>query len=337
MKCVVTGAAGFIGSALCERLLADGHEVIGLDAFIPYYAPALKRRNLAEALRRPCFRFHPLDLRRDDLAPALAGAEVVFHLAATPGLTQSWTDFDGYWTCNVQATQRLLEALRRCPGPLRRLVYASTSSVYGADASGDEARPTRPISPYGVTKLAGEHLCRAYADAHGLPLVVLRYFSVYGPRQRPDMGYHKFVRALLTGEPVTVCGDGLQVRGNTYIDDCVAATVAAAEAPVGEVYNVGGGEAVSVWDVLHLLEAIAGRKAVVRQEAARPGDQRYTCADAGKLRRHLGWEPRTRLADGLARQWEWQRHELSRERAAEAEPASALYRNRLLDSRVTTP
>jgi nucleoside-diphosphate-sugar epimerase len=320
MKCVVTGAAGFIGSFLCERLLADGHEVTGLDAFIPYYAPALKRRNLTEALRAARYCFEPLDLRRDALEPVLAGAEVVFHLAATPGLVQSWTDFEGYWTCNVLATQRLLEALRRTRGPLRRLIYASTSSVYGAFASGDEALPTRPVSPYGVTKLAGENLCRAYGESHGLPVVVLRYFSVYGPRQRPDMGYHKFIRALLRSEPITVCGDGQQVRGNTYVDDCVAATWAAVEAPVGEVYNVGGGEAATVWDVLRHLEALSGSRAQVRQEAARPGDQRYTCADTGKLRRHLGWEPHTRLAEGLARQWEWQKRELACEsNRAEAE------------------
>jgi nucleoside-diphosphate-sugar epimerase len=276
MKCVVTGAAGFIGSFLCERLLADGHDVTGLDAFIPY--------------------------------------------------------------CNVLATQRLLEALRRAGGPLRRLVYASTSSVYGSFASGDEALPTRPVSPYGVTKLAGENLCRAYGEAHGLPVVALRYFSVYGPRQRPDMGYHKFIRALLRDEPITVCGDGQQVRGNTYVDDCVAATVAAAEAPVGEVYNVGGGEAATVWDILRLLEGISGRQARVRQEPARPGDQRYTCADTGKLRHHLGWEPRTRLADGLARQWDWQARELAQERGP-AEPGlfppSCLAH--LLDPRANTP
>jgi nucleoside-diphosphate-sugar epimerase len=311
MKCVVTGAAGFIGSFLCERLLEDGHDVTGVDAFIPYYAPTLKRRNLAESLRRPAYRFHALDLRHDPLDPVLAGADVVFHLAATPGLTQSWTDFDGYWTCNVQATQRLLESLRQVGGGLRRLIYASTSSVYGTFASGDETLATRPVSPYGVTKLAGENLCRAYGESHGLPVVVLRYFSVYGPRQRPDMGYYKFINALLRSEPITVCGDGQQVRGNTYIDDCVAATVAAVEAPVGEVYNVGGGEAATVWDILRHLEAITGVKPEVRQTAARPGDQRYTCADTGKLRRHLGWRPQTTLAAGLARQCEWQQRELA--------------------------
>jgi nucleoside-diphosphate-sugar epimerase len=302
MKCVVTGAAGFIGSHLCEALLRGGHEVVGVDAFIPYYPQAVKERNLAEALDRPGYRFHRLDLRRDALGAILADAEVVFHLAAMAGLMQSWTDFDGYWTCNAQAPQRLLEATRRSAPRLRRLVYASTSSVYGRFASGDETLPTKPISPYGLTKLAAENLCRAYGEVYGLPVVSLRYFSVYGPRQRPDMGYHRFIRALLREEPIVVYGDGQQVRGNTYVSDCVAATLAAVEAHPGEVYNVGGGEAATVWDILRKLEALAGREAQVRQEAARPGDQRYTFADTTKLRTHLGWEPRTGLDEGLARQ-----------------------------------
>jgi nucleoside-diphosphate-sugar epimerase len=312
MLCVVTGAAGFIGSHLCEHLLHQGHEVTGIDAFIPYYAPDIKRRNLAASQRQPNYRFAPLDLRTDALDAVLAGAEVIFHIAAMPGLAASWTDFDLYQSCNVTATQRLLEATRRTAPGLRRLIYASTSSVYGRFASGDEAMPTKPVSPYGVTKLAGEHLCRAYADAYGLPVVALRYFSVYGPRQRPDMGYHKFMRALLDGQPVTVFGDGQQVRGNTYVDDCVAATVAAVAAHPGELYNVGGGEAATVWDILHKIEAIAGRRFEVRREAARAGDQRYTFADTTKLRTHFGWEPRTGLDEGLARQWEW----LSRARSA---------------------
>jgi nucleoside-diphosphate-sugar epimerase len=330
MKCVVTGAAGFIGSGLCEHLLAHGHEVIGLDAFIPYYSPARKRRNLADSLRHPRYQFQALDLREADLEPVVADAEVVFHLAATPGLVQSWTDFEGYWSCNVQATQRLLEALRQTRGPLRRLIYSSTSSVYGAFASGDETLPTRPISPYGVTKLAGENLCRAYGDSHGLPVVVVRFFSVYGPRQRPDMGYYKFIRAMLKGEPITVFGDGQQVRGNTFIDDCVAATAAAVEAPVGE--------AATVWDILRLLETISGTEPLIRQEPARPGDQRYTCADTSKLRRHLGWGPRTRLADGLARQWKWQQRELAAESpTVEPETNTLSSVPCLFDSRVPTP
>jgi nucleoside-diphosphate-sugar epimerase len=305
MRCLVTGAAGFIGSHLAEHLLRAGHEVTGLDAFIPYYSPEVKRRNLTVSGAHPGFRFAQLDLRTDAIEPVLKGAEIVFHIAAMPGLTASWTDFDLYQSCNITATQRLLEAIRRGAPRLRRLVYASTSSVYGRFASGEESLPTKPVSPYGVTKLAGEHLCRAYADAFGLPVIVLRYFSVYGPRQRPDMGYHKFMRALRDGQPVTVYGDGQQVRGNTYIDDCVAATVAAVAGHPGETYNVGGGESASVWEVLKRIEAIAGRRFEVRQEAARAGDQRSTFADTTKLRTHFGWEPRTGLDEGLARQWEW--------------------------------
>jgi nucleoside-diphosphate-sugar epimerase len=306
MKCLVTGAAGFIGSHLCERLLRDGHAVAGVDAFIPYYPRAVKEANLAAARAHPAFIFHELDLRSDPLAPALEGVEVVFHLAAMPGLIKSWSDFDLYQTCNLTATQRLLEAARRATA-LRRFVYASTSSVYGRFSSGDETLPTRPISPYGVTKLAAENLCRAYAEERGLPLVTLRYFSVYGPRQRPDMGYFRFAHALLRGEPVVVYGDGLQVRGNTYVSDCVAATVAAAGALPGEVFNVGGGETATVWEILAKLEQLVGRRAVVRREPARPGDQRSTCADTAKLQRHLGWQPLVGLNEGLARQVEWQR------------------------------
>jgi nucleoside-diphosphate-sugar epimerase len=309
MYCLITGAAGFIGSHLCEALLDAGHEVVGLDAFIPYYPRPLKERNLKELLGRPGFTFHETDLRTDALDAFVADTEVVFHIAAMAGLVKSWTDFDGYWTCNVQATERLIAAVGRRAKGLRRFIYASTSSVYGRDSSGAENLPTRPISPYGVTKLAAENLCHAFAEERGLPLVVLRYFSVYGPRQRPDMGYHRFIRALLCGEPVTVYGDGKQVRGNTYVADCVAATIAASQAPAGETYNIGGGETASVWDILGYLEPLAGRRAEVRQEPARPGDQRQTAADTSKLRRHLGWEPRTSLKEGLTRQWHWQAHE----------------------------
>jgi len=305
MKCLVTGAAGFIGSHLCERLLSDGHQVVGIDGFIPYYPRALKETNLASARGHRQFTFHALDLRTDPLDLALQGVQVVFHLAAMAGLMKSWTDFDLYASCNLLATQRLLQAVARMPG-LHRFIFASTSSVYGRFSSGDESLPTRPVSPYGVTKLAAENLCRAHEDL-GLPLVVLRYFSVYGPRQRPDMGYYKFIHALEHGERVTIYGDGLQARGNTYVGDCVAATIAALSAPVGEVYNLGGGETVSVWDVLAKLEKITGRPALVKNEPGRPGDQRYTFADTTKLTRHLGWQPCIRLDEGLALQVQWQR------------------------------
>jgi nucleoside-diphosphate-sugar epimerase len=309
MKCLVTGAAGFIGSHLCERLLQDGHTVVGLDCFIPYYPRTLKAANLVEVQKHPAFSFLPLDLRSDPLPDACRDVEAVFHLAAMPGLTRSWTDFDLYESCNVTATQRLLEAVRQTGG-LRRFICISTSSVYGRFGSGDETMPTRPISPYGVTKLAAENLCRAYAEEQGLPLVVLRYFSVYGPRQRPDMGYMRFIQALLAGQPVVVYGDGQQVRGNTYISDCVAATVAALEAAPHEIYNVGGGETASVWDILHRLEKVIGCTAQIRREPARAGDQRYTLADTSRLQRHLGWQPRVGLDEGLARQVAWQRQQV---------------------------
>ncbi len=312
MKCLVTGAAGFIGSHLCERLLADGHAVVGVDAFIPYYPRAVKEANLAAANNHAHFTFHTRDLRHDCCDDLLDGVAAVFHLAAMPGLAKSWTDFDLYAGCNLTATQRLLQAVRGS-GTLRRFVYASTSSVYGRFGSGDETLPVRPISPYGVTKLAAENLCRAFFEEHDLPLVVLRYFSVYGPRQRPEMGYYRFIHALLTGQETVVYGDGRQVRGNTYIDDCTAATAASLEAPVGETYNVGGGEAASVWDILAKLEAFTSRRASVRLEPARPGDQRYTFADTARLRRHLGWQPRISLDEGLARQVAWQRQGVLRQ------------------------
>jgi nucleoside-diphosphate-sugar epimerase len=313
MKCLVTGAAGFIGSHLCERLLQLGHEVVGLDAFIPYYPRALKEANLLPLRGQRNFSFHPLDLRTDPLDKALENVDAVFHLAAMAGLVKSWTEFDLYQSCNLTATQRLVEAVRRTGG-VRRFLYASTSSVYGRYSSGDETMPTRPISPYGVTKLASEHLCRSFED-HGLPLVVLRFFSVYGPRQRPDMGYHRFIAALLAGEPITVYGDGQQIRGNTYVDDCVNATIAALQAPLGETYNIGGGESASVWDILSRLEKITGRRSVTLHEPARPGDQRYTFADTGKLQRHLGWQPTTTLDEGLSHQVQWQRQHTQRQAA----------------------
>lgn len=314
MNCLVTGAAGFIGSHLCERLLDEGHAVRGVDAFIPFYPRLAKEGNLAGLRPRRGFDFHSLDLRTDDLHEMLDGIDAVFHLAAMPGLPKSWTEFDLYAGCNLTATQRLLEACQDVS--LKRFIYASTSSVYGRFASGDESLPARPVSPYGVTKLAAENLCRAYSDELGLPLVVMRYFSVYGPRQRPDMGYHKFIEALLYGRPIRVFGDGLQVRGNTFISDCIDATVSALEAIPGETYNVGGGEAVSVWEVLRKLEVLTGCRAEIDRQPARPGDQRATCADTTKLSRHLGWRPRVGIDEGLARQVAWQRAALTLASAA---------------------
>lgn len=309
MRYLVTGAAGFIGSHLCERLLAMGHDVTGIDCFVPYYPRPIKERNLVEAAKNPRYRFHELDLRSADLKPALDGVDVIFHLAAMPGLVASWTEFDLYQSCNLTATQRLLEAIKGNKN-LKRFVYGSTSSVYGKFASGDETLPTKPVSPYGVTKLAGEHLAKAHLEIFGTPVVVLRFFSVYGPRQRPDMAYNIFIRSLIADTPITVYGDGQQVRGNTFVADCVEAIIASANAQLGETFNIGGGEMVSVIDVMAKLERIAGKKFTVKTEPARIGDQRHTFADTTKLRRQLNWEPQTTLDEGLAKQFEWQRTNL---------------------------
>jgi nucleoside-diphosphate-sugar epimerase len=305
MQCLVTGCAGFIGSHLCDRLLADGHRVVGVDCFTDYYPRPVKERNLLSFRDHPYFTFHELDLGADPLGDTVRGAEVVFHLAAMAGLTRSWVDFDLYDRHNLTATHRLLEATKGLG--LKRFVYASTSSVYGRYASGDESLPTRPGSPYGITKLAAEQLCRVYFDEFAVPAVVLRYFSVYGPRQRPEMGYHLFIDAILRGKPIRLTGDGLQVRGNTFIDDCVEATVRAAGAMAGETFNLGGGELVTVIEVLRRLERITGKKANIEYHPPRKGDQIATGADVSKLQRHLGWKPTTPLDDGLAKQVEWQK------------------------------
>jgi nucleoside-diphosphate-sugar epimerase len=290
---------------LCEQLLAHGHSVAGIDAFVPYYPRFYKEGNLASLLGQRGFSFHEIDLRFHDLTKPLDGADAVFHLAAVPGLTRSWTEFDLYQGCNLTGTQRLLEAAKKAS--IGRFLYASTSSVYGRFACGDETLPLNPISPYGVTKLAAENLCRAYADSGDIPLVVLRYFSVYGPRQRPDMAYHKFIHAMLHDQPLTITGDGLQVRGNTYVSDCVAATLAGLDAPLGETFNIGGGESASVRDIVGRLEAILGKPARITYEAAREGDQRVTGADTRRLSRFTGWKPHVTLDEGLARQVAWQR------------------------------
>jgi nucleoside-diphosphate-sugar epimerase len=222
------------------------------------------------------------------------------------GLTRSWLDFDTYNRHNLTATHRLLESLRGS-STLKRVIYASTSSVYGKYASGDESLPTRPSSPYGITKLAAEQLCRVYNDEFGVPAVVLRYFSVYGPRQRPEMGYHLFINAILQGKPIKLTGDGLQVRGNTYIADCVEATVRATQAMPGEVFNLGGGELVTVLEVFKRLERIIGKPAIIERHPPRHGDQLATGADVTKLFRHLGWKPTTSLDEGLSKQVEWQK------------------------------
>jgi len=319
MQVLVTGAAGFIGSHLCERLLASGHRVVGIDAFIDYYGREVKERNLTSLRSEPAFSFHELDLRTDPIGQVLEGIDTVVNEAGMPGLQRSWVDLETYTSCNIVALQRLTEACRQAE--IGRFVQISTSSVYGTDAVGDETTPTRPMSPYGVTKLAAEHLALAYRALFDLPVVILRYFSIYGPRQRPDMAYNIFTEALIDGRPLTVFGDGRQSRSSTYVSDCVEGTVLAMEHGVpGEVYNIGGGEVFTIADAIHLIADALGTKADLRYEPDRPGDQRHTAADVTKAFEAFGYSPTVSPTAGLAEQVAWQ---LDRRRQQTAMPRTA--------------
>ena len=307
MKAVVTGAAGFIGSHLTESLLADGREAVGVDAFVDYYPREVKERNLAKARGHRSFRLVEGSVQDMDLARVLDGASQVFHLAAQAGVRASWgRDFAVYTDNNVLAMQRLLEASVAARVP--RLVYASSSSVYGDAASLplQEQTACRPVSPYGVTKLAAEHLANLYHSNMGVPVVSLRYFTVYGPRQRPDMAFHRFLKAARDGSPIRLFGDGRQTRDFTYIDDIVAATRAAADSGrPGGVYNVGGGERVTLSDVIGRIERVTGRRLEVIREGPQKGDMRDTFADTSAAARDLGFRSTVALDEGLAREWEW--------------------------------
>lgn len=311
-RCLVTGAAGFIGSHLVERLLDADCQVVGVDCFTDYYSPALKWANLRAALRRPGFRLLEVDLSQADWGAVLDGVDYVFHLAAQPGVRAAWgSRFATYVQHNVLATQRLLEAA--VDRSLRRLVFASSSSVYGntADLPMRETSLPAPASPYGVTKLAAEHLCHLYYESFGLPAVSLRYFTVYGPRQRPDMAFHRFIRSALAGQPITVYGDGRQTRDVTYVADVVSASVlAAARGVPGRVYNVGGGTQVSIADAVSLIGEIVGRAVQVEHRPAAPGDVRQTSADCSAARA-LGFAPMVGLREGLEAEVRWLREEVA--------------------------
>jgi UDP-glucuronate 4-epimerase len=295
MRYAVTGAAGFIGSHLAEALTSAGHEVVGLDCFTDYYDPALKEEN-ASGLD-----VHRVDLAEDELD--FAGLDGVFHLAGQPGVRSFGDVFPLYLRRNVLASQRVFEAAAR-DGV--RIVFASSSSIYGAAErypTPEDAEP-RPLSPYGITKLACEHLAGAYAREFGLDCVTLRYFNAFGPRQRPDMAFTRIVFALAAGTRFDLYGDGGQSRGWTYVADVVDGTVAAMERGTG-TYNVGGAIEASMNDTIALLEEISGRTLDLSREPAVPGDQRRTRADTTRIRSELGWEPRISLEEGLRRQWEW--------------------------------
>jgi nucleoside-diphosphate-sugar epimerase len=306
---VVTGVAGFIGSNLAEALVELGHEVIGIDCFTPAYPPAEKRRNLQGLLDQPNFRLVEGDLVTMALDAWLEGAAVVFHQAAQPGVRGSWgREFGVYVHHNVLATQCLLEACTRTGVP--RLVAASSSSVYGDAPSypTTEASITRPVSPYGVTKLASEHLCLAYArpEVSALSVVTLRYFTVYGPRQRPDMAFRRFLTAAYTDKPIVVYGDGEQTRDFTHVDDAVRANLLAMRAPVrAEAINIGGGRRVALNEVLELVGRSTGRRLRIERAPAQPGDARHTGADGTRAEVLLGYRPDASLEDGLAGEAAW--------------------------------
>jgi nucleoside-diphosphate-sugar epimerase len=304
---LVTGAAGFIGSHLSRALLDDGLRVRGIDSFDPFYPREIKERNLAPLRSRESFEFHEVDLASDDLAAIVDKVDFVLHLAARGGVHASWgTDFPAYLRANLLATQRLLEALR--DQPIERLIYASSSSVYG-DSRGKslaEEAPLRPISPYGVTKLAAERLVASYHGAYGLPTASLRFFTVYGPAQRPDMAFHRFIRAILERRPLTVHGDGEQTRDFTNVADIVAACRAALrQGSPGQVYNVGGGSPASLRTVITTLEQITDRRADVQFGPTSPGDPRATGANTARAREELGYEPQIALVDGLREMVVW--------------------------------
>jgi UDP-glucose 4-epimerase len=307
MKALVTGAAGFIASHLTTALLDRGAEVTGIDCFTDYYPRFIKEMNLGVNEGREGFHFVEGSLQSADLAALLEGKTHVFHLAAQAGVRKSWgTDFRIYTDHNLDATQRLLEA---CVGrPLHRFVYASSSSVYGDNVSipmREDALP-QPVSPYGVTKLAAEQLCYLYYANHQVPTTSVRYFTVYGPRQRPDMAFHKFIRAALRGDAIGLYGDGEQTRDFTFVSDAVAATVAAGDhGALGVAYNVGGGSRVSVNHLFEIIARIHGQPLDIRREPVQKGDMRDTFADTTRARAGLGFSPKVTLEQGLEAEYRW--------------------------------
>ncbi|NEO32916.1 MAG: NAD-dependent epimerase/dehydratase family protein [Symploca sp. SIO3C6] len=306
---IVTGAAGFIGSHLVETLLSQGERVIGVDQFNDYYDPRLKRKNVALFEAHPAFELVEGNIQDLDWQTLLKDVEVIYHQAAQAGVRASWgKGFQAYTERNINATQILLESAKDAP-QLKRLVFASTSSVYG----NAETLPTsesicpQPVSPYGITKLAAERLCQLYYQNFNVPFTALRYFTVYGPRQRPDMAFHKFFKAVIADEAIPIYGDGQQTRDFTFISDAVAANLAAAKAPeaVGQVFNIGGGSRVVLADVLDTMEQIVGRKIRRNHIERAMGDARHTAADVSKAKKLIGYQPQVTLAEGLSKEWEW--------------------------------
>jgi nucleoside-diphosphate-sugar epimerase len=308
MRFVVTGACGFIGSHLCDRLLEAGHDVVGIDGFVPFYPREMKERNIASARASRRFTLHEAMIETTgNLKGVLEGADAIYHLAAQAGVRASWgDDFAGYVEHNVLGTQKLLEGAVAAKVP--RIVYASSSSVYGDvnELPLRESMALSPVSPYGVTKLAAEHLIHLYGKSNDLSVTSLRFFTVYGPRQRPDMAFHRFLKAVRDGQPITLYGDGEQTRDFTFIDDLIDVLQASVvQGKPGRVYNVGGGQRISVLKVLEAIASVTGREVGVDRQEGQKGDMRDTLADTTQAARDLGFVPKTPLATGLKAEWEW--------------------------------
>ena len=302
---MVTGCAGFIGSHLCERLLSEGHDVVGVDCFTDYYKRELKEENMSGFREHPGFNLIEEDLLKTDLPTLLADIDIVFHQAAQAGVRHSWgSSFQEYTRNNIQATQKLLEAAKETK--IKKIIYASSSSVYGdcPDLPMREDSLPKPVSPYGVSKLAAEHLCSLYNVNYGVPTISLRYFTVYGPRQRPDMAFHRFLKALKEDKVIEVYGDGNQTRDYTFISDIIEANLLAVKSPPG-VYNIGGGSNVALNEVLDLMEELSGREPRVDYVGVQKGDMHDTFADTGRAGRNLGYRPKTNLKTGLKLMWDW--------------------------------
>jgi UDP-glucose 4-epimerase len=308
MRFVVTGACGFIGSHLCDRLLDAGHEVVGIDGFVPFYPREMKERNIARAKASKRFTLHETLIEKTgNLKGVLEGAAAIYHLAAQAGVRASWgDDFAGYVEHNVLGTQKLLEAAVTARVP--RVIYASSSSVYGdvTELPLRESMALSPVSPYGVTKLAAEHLVHLYGKASDLSVTSLRFFTVYGPRQRPDMAFHRFLKAVRDGQPITLYGDGEQTRDFTFVADLVdVLQVSVDQGKPGRVYNVGGGQRISVLKVLDAIASVTGREVRIDRQEGQKGDMRDTLADTTLAAADLGFIPKTPLATGLKAEWEW--------------------------------
>lgn len=307
MNCLVTGAAGFIGSHLCRRLLKEEFQVLGVDSFSDFYPRWIKEKNIESLTKEKNFKFIEKDLNDLDLKSILNDIEYIFHLAAQAGVRASWGEnFSVYSQNNIEATQKLLEASRN--SFLNKFIYASSSSVYGfcPELPMVETSPLYPFSPYGVTKLAAEHLCLLYFKNYGIPTLSLRFFTVYGPGQRPDMAFHVFFKSIADNKEISIFGDGNQTRDFTYIDDIVEATYASMEkGKEGEIYNIGGGTRTKLEDTFPILEEICGKKIKVKNQDKQKGDVPHTFASIEKAGQDLDYSPQTRLLDGLKEEWSW--------------------------------